>query len=250
MTINAFDMTSQLTGTIIREAQAAGMTACGRYISGGGDWKHLTQAEVTLCAADKFSLWLIDEGTGSLTQFEGGETAGAEAGKAAAAVATAFGAPGGTPIFVGVDFAADASAVPAIKAYMSGYQRGCLPYRAGLYADGLVASAVPSAVGDFVPGASGWPGTAAYLTSGKVALIQHMSVTQFGVSIDQVELIDPGVLWSPGGIAVPVPTPTPTPVVNPMPALSAAQAFLGATVDGIWGPQTAAAFEAYYRENP
>lgn len=249
---NAFDTPNALTPSYIGQVMSRGYIAAGRYISGGGAWKHLLASEVAACKAAGFGLWLIDEGTGGLAQFKTGETGGHNDGVKAAGVATLMGAPAGTPIFVGVDYAAGASDVAFIRTYMSGYQSGCMPYRAGLYADGAVASAVPTAVGDYVPGASSWPGTAAYLTSGKVALIQHPTTLLIGMSVDLVDVVDASVLWFPGkNVAAPVTAPpvaqNQTPVVPDATAnLMAWQTFLGITADGVWGPQTAAAFEHYF----
>lgn len=249
---NGFDTPSALLPSYISQVMARGYIAAGRYISGGGAWKHLLASEVASCAGAGFGLWLIDEGSGDLAQFRTGETGGFNDGKKASGVATLLGVPAGTPIFVGVDYAAQASDVAYIRTYMSGYQSGCMPYRAGLYADGAVASAVPTAVGDFVPGASSWPGTAAYLTSGKVALVQHPTTLLLGMSVDLVDIVDQSVLWFPGkNVAAPVTAPpvsskTQTPVADATTTLEAWQTFLGVTADGIYGPETAAAFEAYF----
>lgn len=202
MTINAFDTPDQLTAAVIGAAKAAGRVAAGRYISGGGAWKHLTALEVALCKSMDFGLFLIDEGAGDAGQFATGEAGGQAAGAVAAKVAVAMGVPSKTPIFVGVDFAADEEDIPDITAYMNGYTKGCRTALVALmYADGLIASQVPTPGGDFVPGASGWPGTPAYLKSGKVALIQHPPVQAFGIDTDPVEVVDRSVIWFPGSIA-------------------------------------------------
>lgn len=245
MTINAFDTPEQLTVAVVSAAKAAGRIAAGRYISGGGTWKHLTLEEIDVCKANGFGLWLIDEGAGDAGQFAGGKIAGSKAGAQAAKIARSLGVPDGTPIFVGIDFDADEDDVSDIASYMTGYKSSCGPYKAGMYADGLIASAVPSDCGDFVPGASGWPGTAEYIASGKVALIQHPPVKAFGIDTDPVEIIDPSVLWFPGG-AVSQPSKQAIPSLR-MPPLSQLQAILEVEPDGVWGPVTENAIATYYK---
>ena len=44
-------------------------------------------------------------------------------------------------------------------------------------------------------------------------------------------------------------SPAPAPTTSVMPDLKAAQAELGITADGVWGPETAAAFGAFYEKN-
>ena len=246
MPINAFDTPHQLTSAVVSAAMTAGRIAAGRYISSGGSWKHLTTAEVSLCKSTGFGLFLIDEGAGDAAQFATGDVGGQAMGTAAAKAAAALGVPAGTPIFIGVDFAADEDAIPDITSYKNGYAKGCAPYVPGMYADGLIASAVATDVGDFVPGASAWPGTRDYLKSGKIALIQHPPVRMFGIDIDPVEVVDSSVLWFPGKAAFP---PTP---VSVMPDLKAAQAELQAkglydgALDGVWGSRTESAFVRFY----
>jgi len=265
--MKGFDTPDQLTSTALDLATADGQKAVGRYISGGGQWKHLTAAEVRLCEAKGFALWFIDEGTGDAAQFASGEAGGLAAGKKAAQAAIALGAPEGIPIYVGVDFDAGARDVSNIAAYMRGYKAGCAPFKAGMYADGYVASAVPTDVGDFMPGASGWQDSADYINSGNVAILQHPPTKMFGLDIDPCDVLDESVLWRVGAAATSAPVapaappppltpptvpsrPTspfvppstiPHPDVDIMPPLEVFQTSIGVEPDGIYGPQTDAA---------
>jgi glycoside hydrolase-like protein len=247
MSINGFDTPDQLTAKIISDAKNAKHIAAGRYISGGGAWKHLTATEIALCKAANFGLWLIDEGAGNKEQFATGLDGGHKAGSALAKVANQLGVPAGTPSFVGVDYSADQEDVTNIHNYMIGYAASCVPYKAGMYADGLIASQVPTAVGDFVPGALGWPGTVQYLKTGKVALIQHLPTTMFGIDVDPVEILDQSVLWFPGGSNGLPATNTDNSSSSSGVSTSAIdkikqiQTILGVTADGIFGRKSYAA---------
>lgn len=272
MAINAFDTPDQLTPASIKDAKADAVIAVGRYISGGGSWKHLTAAEVAACRSMGMKLWLIDEGTGSAAQFAAGEAAGKAAGVQAAIVANAFGVPAGTAIFVGVDYDAGEADVANITNYMKGYKAGCAPYKAGMYADGLIAMKVPTDVGTFVPGAGGWNGTKEYLAAGKnIAIIQHPPVKAYGLDTDPCEVRDTSVLWTPGAPApapveppepVPPIPPKPTPVPSPAPApkppvtvftppkIADWQKLLGYPVTGVMSIMLAYAIRNYYSNHP
>lgn len=259
MAINGFDADMLPSKSQIMRAMTAGYIAMGVYFTKNAIYEGMPDF-IANCTALGFKMWLIDEGAGSTAVFARGAAGGNADGKRAAQMAQNLGVPAGTPIFFGIDFDAQQSDVANIRDYLTGYQGACLPYKAGMYADGLVAAQVPTAVGDYVPGASGWAGTAAYLKSGKVALIQHPPSAFLGMDADPVEIVDESVLWAPGQKITEPTAPSsllgnegtqPTPVTestNPMPDLKTAQAFLGITVDGIFGPQTAAAIAAYYEK--
>lgn len=261
MAINGFDADMLPSKSQMSRAMTAGYIAMGVYFTKNAIYEGMPDF-IANCTALGFKMWLIDEGAGSKAVFARGAAGGNVDGKRAAQMAQNVGIPAGTPIFFGIDFNAQQSDVANIRDYLTGYQGACLPYKAGMYADGLVASQVPTAVGDYIPGASGWAGTAAYLKSGKVALIQHPPSEFLGMDADPVEIVDESVLWAPGQKAA-VPTAEPPVAIgnvsenpqtdtqpenpmNPMPDLKAAQAFLGVTADGIYGPQTAMAIANYY----
>ena len=248
-TLSGFDADTLLTEAQMMRVMSAGYSAMGVYFTKTAIFSGMP-AFIQLCAKHGFKLWLIDEGAGSAAVFDRGTAGGQNDGKRAANTAKNLGAPPGTPIYFAVDYAAGEADVANISAYYSGYKQACAPYRAGMYADGLIASAVPTDVGDYVPGASGWPGTAEYIKSGKVALIQHPPAAFFGMDADPVEIVDESVLWAPAAATAPVVVTTPiTPVsVAPFspPSLIQWQQHLGITADGIYGPETAAAIEHYY----
>lgn len=253
MAINGFDTPDQLTQSAAETAKSEGFTRVGRYVSGGGGWKHLTEAEVAVCKAVGLDLFLIDEATGDAAQFASGRDGGLAAGQRAAVALRALNVPEGTPIFVGVDFDAGQGDVENITNYMAGYKEGVAPYKAGMYADGLIASQVPSEVGDFVPGAGGWEGTKEYLQSGKVAIIQHPPTNMFGLDADPCEILDESVLWKLSGESLAkAPNPAPSSDSNPWPDLKIGQAYLQekglytGQVDGVVGPLTLGAIEKLY----
>jgi hypothetical protein len=234
---NGFDTDAPITAQNAKRCVAAGYVAAGRYL------KNLTLAEIAACGQAGLKLWLIDEGTGSQAVFARGASGGQTDGTAAKSRAAALGAPSGAVIYFAVDFDTQQSDVANIQAYYPAYKAAVAPYRAGMYADGLVASQVPTDVGAYLPGAMGWAGSEAYLKSGKVALVQGLPTAFFGMDADPVDIRDESVLWDTR-------TPAP-PVLNPMPALKVAQAYLntlgaGLVVDGVWGPHTDAAFAKYY----
>jgi hypothetical protein len=241
MPTNAVDLDEPLTEQLIIELQCNGYTSAGRYI------KNLTQAELTLCANHAFPLWLISEGWGSEAVFEGGAKRGHQDGLADLAKLQALGVPSGVVVYCAVDFGATVEDVPEITAYRSGYAAAQPDNRIGLYADGTVASAIPCPVGDYMPGAPGWPGYAEYIASGHAAIVQGQETKLFGQDVDLCEVLDRSVLWQPQAPASAQGEQTTT--INPMPELAAAQTFLGITADGVWGPQTAEAFAKYYEAN-
>ena len=270
MTINAWDAMTPPTLAQMKRGQAAGYIAAGIYFT-----KPQLRAELPAvfanCAATGFKVWLIDEGMGNAAVFARGEAGGFSDGTRASTIATMLDIPKDVPIYFAIDYDAGQSDVANIKAYLAGYQQGAMPHPVGMYADGLIASECPTAVGDYVPGASGWNGTAEYLKSGKVAIIQHPPSTFFGLDADPCEVIDQSVLWQPMGAsnvtagATPAPQQAvaqgqpPQPINQPpplhltssiadlMPDLKDVQAALGVTVDGLYGPETAAAIQRYYQ---
>lgn len=254
MTISGFDADTLLTEAQMTRVMSAGYTAMGVYFTKSAIFSGMP-AFVQLCAKHGFRLWLIDEGMGNAAVFARGNAGGQADGRHAASMARDLGVPAGTPIFFAIDYAAGESDVANISAYYAGYKQACAPYKAGMYADGAIASAITTDVGDYVPGASGWPGTAEYLKSGKVALIQHPPGPFFGMDADPVEIIDESVLWAPSAVATPVvsgPVVATTPItpvsvaLPPLGPLVTVQQFLGITADGVYGPETAAAIEHYY----
>ena len=250
-TLSGFDADTLLTEAQMMRVMSAGYSAMGVYFTKSAIFPGMS-AFIGLCAKHGFRMWLIDEGMGNAAVFARGEVGGRIDGQRSAGIAKRLGVPTGTPIYFAVDYAAGEADVPNISAYYAGYKEGCVGYKVGMYADGLIASAVQTDVGDYVPGASGWPGTAEYLKSGKVALIQHPPAAFFGMDADPVEIVDESVLWAPTAatIAQPVVMTTPITPISVAPAplgpLTTVQQFLGITADGIYGPETAAAIEHYY----
>lgn len=248
-TLSGFDADTLLTEAQMTRVMSAGYSAMGVYFTKSAIFPGMS-AFIGLCAKHGFRMWLIDEGMGNAAVFAHGSAGGRIDGQRAAGIAKRLGVPTGTPIYFAIDYAAGEADIPNISAYYAGYKEGCVGYKVGMYADGLIASAVPTDVGDYVPGASGWPGTAEYLKSGKVALIQHPPAAFFGMDADPVEIIDESVLWSPSAVAAPVVATTPIIPISVAlfspPSVIAWQQHLGITADGIYGPETAAAIEHYY----
>ena len=238
MTINAADLDSPITQAYIDAAKAAGHIAAGQYL------KHMSPAVVALAAKNEFGIWLIDEGWGNAAVFARGAAGGALDGRAAAAKMQALGAPEGTVVYFAIDYGAGASDLPAIQAYYTAYALAAATYHVGMYADGFIASNVSTPVGDYLPGASGWPGYAAYAAGSHVAILQHAEGTLFGYDVDPCEVRDTSVLWFPkAAAAAAVVAPTPQSV---LPSLGLAQIELGVAADGVWGPETAEAFARHY----
>ena len=245
--LRGFDTDTVLTESIIVAAIAADMGRFGRYL------KNLTIGEVALCAKHGAALWLIAEGEGDLSTMEQGTPRGRSDGVAAAAQTIKLGGvPESVPIFAAVDFGAvGMTQIDDIVAYMVGFEEGCAPNALGVYGDGDVLMSLPSAKG-YVAGADGWPGTAALLANppANIALVQHTTVTMFGINIDPADILDESVLWYPITVAQ-VPEPS-TPLPASKRALQAALNEAGASlqVDGIWGALSEAALAAYLARLP
>lgn len=244
---------------------AAGFTYVGRYL------KNLTRAEVDALHAAGLGVWLIFESTA--TRSLGGHDVGFADGQKAAQQALALGAPDDVCIFTTCDTDPQGAQVAAVVEYGEGFELSAGV--SGFYACGAVlaqSKRVP-----WLAGASGWNGSHAYDATGAWALKQGPDLGGRAASWAGVQWpalgfdYDPNLIarpdfgaWmppaqgaqpSPLQIGVPSPAKTatspaaPAPVVPPaaaLPPLADAQAILGVTADGIWGPITAAAFAAYY----
>ena len=240
--LKGFDTDTVLTEAVVLNAVKAGMGRFGRYL------KNLTAAEVALCAKYGASLWLISENLGDLATVAQGLPRGRVDGAAARLAAAALGAPATVPIFAAVDFnAVGSTQIGEVDNYMDGFAVGCSPYPLGVYGDGDVVQSLSKDHG-YIAGADAWAGTAAILADPAanvdIDLIQHATVTMFGISVDPVDVLDSSVLWSPGVTVIPITAEIPT-VLNLQRALNAWGA--GLTEDGIYGPRCAAALAKYYQ---
>jgi hypothetical protein len=247
MVAKGFDTDTELTAAVVDAALAAGYSAAGRYI------KNLQPLEVGICKAKGFKLWSISEGMGDAATMALGYARGYNDGLAAAALARKLGQPFGTRIFAAVDYDASGSQdIANVDSYMTGFVAGCPPYTMGVYGDGAVLSSLP-AYAAYVAGADGWAGTEAYLAStNNAALVQHATIEFAGISIDPCDIYDESVLWlADGAQSAPPPAPPTSGPLIAMPALTDLQRTLNSigydlAIDGIWGPQTAAAIASYY----
>lgn len=204
---------------------------------------------------------------GILPIFETGATRaldGAAAGHAdgATAMAAAVKLFGMTPkpewaLAATVDFDATAEEQPAVLDYLSAFKQGAsgvayggAQIRLAVYANGAIcAAALDLGIADiaWVAGGSGMRGTRDFLASGRAHIIQDVGDKRglnLGIDIDSdyaPNASDPeelGCWCETGAVAKPAP--------SVLPDLKAAQAELGVTADGAWGPQTAAAFARHY----
>jgi hypothetical protein len=191
------DCDANLTDEICAAAVTSGIVAFGRYS------KNLTVAEVALCTKYNLGLWLISEpGDGGWDRISQGAPEGGRDAATAIAQAKAVGFPTGLPIFAAFDFSAAEANIKASQSYMDG-QGGYADimhtagYKSAMYADGLIQTSVATDCGGYVPGASAWAGSAAYLTSGRATLVQHPTITFAETEIDPVDIYDTSVIWFP-----------------------------------------------------
>lgn len=235
------DTDSRLTDALCAALKATGHAAIGRY------GKNLTAEEVDLCRKHGLGLWLICEvGAGGADRLSSAN--GISDAKAIVQQATALGAPEGTTLFAAnFDFDVLAANLPAARAYMTGFMNTVHAYgfKGQMYADGLAQENIATDGGGYIPGAAAFAGSADYVANAKAALVQHPTITIAGVGVDPVDIYDESVIWYPGGAPVAPPAAS-SPATFTMPDLRLVQAALGVTVDGIFGPETAAAIAAYY----
>lgn len=244
-----------------RQIKAAGFDYVGRYL------KNVTPAEVNALHVAGLGVWLIYETTAKRAFY--GDPAGREDGLAAKQQAMALGVPSGTTIFATVDTdpaaysGGLAQALALIRAYMQAFAQSLgANYHLGIYASGDVLSGNYDIAIPWLAGAMGWSGSRAYDATNKWALKQGpdfggRSVNWAGLNWPSMPFdYDPNLIvagtsfgaWLPSGTA-PAPHPTPQVVMAPvsvLPDLAAAQAELGVTADGVWGPETDAAFAQHY----
>lgn len=238
-----FDTASTITDATLLKFASEG----GKYIELYE--KYATPQLVQHIFAHGLAIGLIDESTAERA------LAGYAAGKAdAEAFLARIPAKLGQmpPSSVAVAWTNDMDATPAQQATVLEYGRG---YKDGLagklrvrcYANGAICAAAKAAgLVDFTwdAGGNGMRGTRLYRPQADenqgVGDEAHLGLA---ISIDSDTAIDPTLPWAWHGQAI-----LGTPVACPLPELSVAQAYLGLTADGVWGPATAAAFAAHYRQ--
>lgn len=237
-----FDTDSALSAAVITQAMANGYTAAGRYIH------NATSVEVSLIHSHGMGLWLIDETSGNWAYFSGGAASGTLRGAIAKLAAQALGYPAGQYIASAVDFDATPQEVAVIDKFFAAYAAAIAPYQLMVYASGLVeSSSLPAGAKAYLADAAGWSGTRGFDVS-KAAIVQHLPTQMWGIAVDPCDINDESVVWgvAPPTSEVPSTPVNASPLADVMPALEDLQAALGVTVDGIWGPQTAAAVARYY----
>lgn len=235
------------------QIKAAGFDHVGRYT------KNVTRAEIDALHAAGLGVFLIFEGTADRSL--AGAAAGQADGTKARAQARALGAPDTVRIYTTCDTDPTGSQVATVKAYGDGFAAAAGV--SGFYACGAVLAV--SALTPWLAGASGWNGSKAYDATGKWVMKQGpdlggRAASWAGINWPALGFdYDPNLIagdigaWMPDGVSR---TQFP-PLINPMqpqaappasvlPDLKAAQAQLGVTADGIWGPKTAAAFAQHY----
>lgn len=236
--------------------KAAGFDHVGRYL------KNLRLAEVTALHAAGLGVWLIYETTATRALF--GDAAGAEDGLAAKQQAMALGVPDGTAIYATVDTDVPLNQLGIVRAYMLAFYRSLAgQYRLGIYACGAVLQGNADIAVPWLAGAMGWAGSRAYEASsawamkqgadlnGRAGVWNNMTWPALGFDYDPNVIggHDFGPWMAAGQASVadqPLAPAPPAEPVNPMPDLKIMQAYLGVTVDGLWGDDTANAAADYY----
>jgi hypothetical protein len=184
-----------------------------------------------------------------------GAEAGAEDAQAIVAYMAACGQSNGTSYAITFDFDEQAAQDPACRSYALAVYAGVPHHPMVAYGNGALTEelkALGAAKYAWDAGGMGMRGTRADIAAGAEDVEQDVGDVRglhLGISIDSdfaPHATSPADLDAWTSPAVVVGTQPVAPPTSALPALKDAQAALGVTADGIWGPQTAAAFARYY----
>ena len=124
---------------------AAGIKAVGRYYNYGSGSKVLTRLEAQALISHGISIWAVFQFWGNAPQWFSKERGEADAARALQCAKELVGQPEGTTIYFGADYnekgaAYTSNIVPYFTAVKAVFTRpdGTMPYRIGVYSDGLV----------------------------------------------------------------------------------------------------------------
>ncbi len=181
-----------------------------------------------------------------------GATAGAQDAVAIVAYMAACGQPAGTSYVLTFDFDEQTSQDQACRSYALAVYAGVPHHPMVAYGNGALTEELKqlgAAKYAWDAGGMGMRGTRADIAAGAEDLEQDVGDARglhLGISIDSdfaPHATSPADLdaWSSPVVGTVIASP-----VSVLPALKDAQAALGVTADGIWGPNTAAAFARYY----
>ena len=235
---------------------AAGIGFVGRYYSHNPDDnpKNLSPEEARALAAAGINIVSVFEARGDRAE---NFTAAQGALDAARALELAgrCGQTAASTIYFAVDFdASSADVASRILPYFAAIKQGLGGrYATGGYGSGFVLAELRAAglIGHcWLAQARGWRGTANFADAD---IVQGPSSTMFNVAVDldASRNNDFGAWIIPGGISGDPPI---GPVISAIPSARDLQTALAAAgcdpgaVDGIWGPRSAAALAAYYRQ--
>ncbi|GLG01580.1 hypothetical protein Alches_16200 [Alicyclobacillus hesperidum subsp. aegles] len=253
------DGATPLTATSAAAIKAAGYGGAMRYL---GNWsKSITKAEAQSILAAGLSLGLIWEGDPTYAGYFTPSQAVTDA-QAAVASAQNIGAPAGTGIAFTVDYDAAQADMSAIVAYFAVIIAKCSPYRPGAYGGASVLDALYQAYGDklWYWQTSAWSNGQQFTNNAMYQNTYDMVVG--GVQVDVSDVYaDPG-FWHPATTPSNQPQPVPsgggdnvtTTILQEGSTGDAVKALqqdlnkvlgLNIAVDGIYGPQTAAAVKSF-----
>jgi hypothetical protein len=138
------DASARLTASAAGLA-AAGVKAVGRYYNYGSGSKVLTRAEAQALIAHGISIWTVFQFWGNAPRWFSKALGEADAARALQCAQELVGQPEGSTIYFGADYNEKGAAyasniVPYFTAVKAVFTRadGTMPYRIGVYSDGLV----------------------------------------------------------------------------------------------------------------
>jgi len=238
--MRGFDV-DQDVGHLAAQIKAAGYDFVGRYL------KNLTVGEMRALSAAGISIVSIWERSGGRDSLNRGQ--GVVDGTNARAWALDLGQPKGSAIYSAIDYDAPVADWPEIADYFGAFNNALArDYECGAYGNGLMLGRLlDTGIIDraYLAGASGWYGSAGFT---KWDIRQHPTITDqtLGIEIDPCEAVDDDFgAWM---LALePSQMPTVPSALELQKALNAAGATL--VEDNVWGPRSAAALAAYYRDH-
>lgn len=185
----------------------------------------------------------------------GGALAGTVDGRAALAAAQSLRQPVGSAIAATVDFDATKAEESVVLSYLQAFKACVGGYTLIVYANGAICDAATAAkIADhpWLAGGMGMRGSREFLASGAAMIVQDVGDKRglsLGINID-TDTADDGVdfgAWSLPRLASPKLT---LPRLDSLQSALCVSGYYKGSIDNQWGPLTAGAFSAYYRDHP
>lgn len=242
--LTGIDCATRLTSATAQALKAAGVSYVGRYLGPETNRKTMQASEAQTILAAGLNLWSIWETdptrAGYFTATQGTSDA-----KTAAMYAESVGQPKGTAIYYTVDYDAQPRDYPAVLLYFKAIRAANNGYKVGAYGHyGVLSYLKENGAADYYMQTCAW-------SNGKVVPFAHIYQNQVNTSVAGISVDRDQIILDPGGW-------------NPMPnvlqlgstgdAVKTLQTelneILGSklTVDGVFGPATAAAVKVFQTE--